>query len=250
MKRLLLASTAFLAIAAPAMAADLVRPVAPAPAPVLTAPADSWTGIYVGAFGGYGWSNYGFDLTTTLGPASDSFDIDADGFLGGVAVGADLQLGSSFVLGIMADYYWSGISGSATVTDLFGVLGADLDASIDQKQGWDILGRVGFSGGSIFGAGTSTLFYVLGGWSHLSTDWSYIGAGGLGSSSGSADAEGWTVGVGVESKLTRYLSAKLEYRYTNFDDMDFTFTGPGDGTVSVDPSEHKVLFGLNLRLGL
>ncbi|MBN9002953.1 MAG: hypothetical protein J0H75_13130, partial [Rhizobiales bacterium] len=57
MKKILLASVAVVAMSAPSFAADLAaRHYTKAPAPVMS-PATNWSGFYVGAMGGYGWSN-------------------------------------------------------------------------------------------------------------------------------------------------------------------------------------------------
>ena len=61
MKRILLIGTSIVALAVPAMAADLPVKAPPmmAPAPVFT-----WTGFYVGINGGYGFA--GHDQTVTV----------------------------------------------------------------------------------------------------------------------------------------------------------------------------------------
>ena len=63
MKRLLLASAAFLSLMTAASAADLAaRPYTKAPP---LSPAYNWSGFYVGVMGGYAWDsgNGGHDLT-------------------------------------------------------------------------------------------------------------------------------------------------------------------------------------------
>ncbi|MDU6373988.1 MAG: porin family protein, partial [Bradyrhizobium sp.] len=52
MKKILLATVALAALAAPAAAADLAARPTYTKAPVL-APVQTWTGFYIGAFGGY-----------------------------------------------------------------------------------------------------------------------------------------------------------------------------------------------------
>ena len=56
MKKILLTAAAFAAFAAPAFAADLPARTYKAP-PVMVAPIYDWTGFYIGANGGYGWSH-------------------------------------------------------------------------------------------------------------------------------------------------------------------------------------------------
>ena len=87
---ILLGAMATGVLAAPALAADLgnVEPL-PMPPVVEAAPANNWTGFYLGVLGGYGW---GTADTDAVG------DIDADGFDIGGYGGANWQWGN-FVLG-------------------------------------------------------------------------------------------------------------------------------------------------------
>lgn len=79
-----------------ASAADLRRPVYKAPSYLSPAPIYNWTGFYIGAHGGYGWSNFSGD--GTFGPGSAT----AKGFLGGGQLGYNYQIGQ-FVIGAEAD---------------------------------------------------------------------------------------------------------------------------------------------------
>src|SRR6476620_829624 len=83
MKRLLLASAAFLSLMTAASAADLAaRPYTKAPP---LSPAYNWSGFYIGAMGGY------------------AFDSD-NGGVGGGTIGYNWQFpGSQFVFGIEVD---------------------------------------------------------------------------------------------------------------------------------------------------
>jgi outer membrane immunogenic protein len=59
-----------IACAVPALAADLARPTAP-----VAAPAFSWTGVYLGVHGGYGWaSSQGLDLSGDLAGGQVGFN--------------------------------------------------------------------------------------------------------------------------------------------------------------------------------
>ena len=80
--------------ATPTLAADFgnVEPL-PAPDIVEAAPANNWTGFYLGVLGGYGFGTAGTDAVG---------DIDVDGFdIGGYA-GANWQWGN-FVVGAEGD---------------------------------------------------------------------------------------------------------------------------------------------------
>src|SRR4051794_37676780 len=99
----LLAAVAFAGFASSALAADM--PVKAArPAPAMVAPVSSWTGIYVGAGGGYGM--YDYDSFVSLGGVvtSTSGRAGGRGWFGTVQVGADYQFADRWVFGLFADY--------------------------------------------------------------------------------------------------------------------------------------------------
>src|SRR5260221_5112643 len=82
-----------------AKAADLPM-VTKAPAKIVAA---TWTGVYIGAYGGYGWVNTGvFNVT---GGTDDGSHV-ADGGLAGGTLGANYQTGV-WVFGVEADGGWA-----------------------------------------------------------------------------------------------------------------------------------------------
>src|SRR6476659_649877 len=94
MKKFLLTTVALAALGSSASAADLAaRPYTKAPAAI--AAAYNWSGFYLGAMGGYGWS----DRVTINGIAVTGADIN--GGFGGGTVGFNYQApGSMFVFGV------------------------------------------------------------------------------------------------------------------------------------------------------
>src|SRR6516162_6583641 len=141
MKKLLLAGIAFAAVAGPAIAADLARPVHRRPV-VVAAPVYTWTGFYVGGNVGYGWGDANTDLTAngnvtssagcvTTGcpplniqvPASFAFATSntarPNGVIGGGQIGYNYQFSPKWMLGFEADIQGSGERGSNTFFDPF-----------------------------------------------------------------------------------------------------------------------------------
>ncbi len=95
-----------MSFAGSANAADIPAP-GPATAPVYVPPRAAvynWTGFYVGAMGGYGWTN------------SQGNDLKG-GFAGGT-IGGNLQF-QNFVVGVEAEGAWADIEQSASA--LFGL---------------------------------------------------------------------------------------------------------------------------------
>ncbi|MBN9025741.1 MAG: porin family protein, partial [Rhizobiales bacterium] len=94
--------------AAPVLAADLTYEPAPAPlAPA--AQAFSWTGPYVGALVGYGWSSSDANSRYAFG------SVNGDGFKGGLYAGYNFDLGNQWVIGAEIDANLDDVSGSNAI---------------------------------------------------------------------------------------------------------------------------------------
>jgi outer membrane immunogenic protein len=143
LRRVLLASVGAMALAGPALAADLTRPPPP-PVYVPPAPPPLWTGFYIGLNAGGTWSSnntvdtsafpgpcnpgFGGCSLAVAGPINSSFVSAAlatfstsqgsnGGFIGGGQVGYNYQFGPSWVAGVEADIQGvAGSTGSATFT--------------------------------------------------------------------------------------------------------------------------------------
>ncbi len=124
MKKILLSTTALLAMTAMAAAADLpARTMAPAPLPVV-APVFTWSGFYAGIHGGYHFSDSRFNRIGTtgfgaavVGPGGTiPFNIDAEreGFIFGGQIGGNVQFGM-FVAGIEADISYTDVESRTNV---------------------------------------------------------------------------------------------------------------------------------------
>ena len=111
MKKLLLASAALVAMNVSASAADLVRKAPPAPM-MAAAPVYDWNGFYIGAMGGYGWSDQA--RVTVNGVEFIGAGNLKGGFVGGTLGYNYAPLGSSWLFGIEVDGAWADIKNSAT----------------------------------------------------------------------------------------------------------------------------------------
>ena len=99
-----------------AYAADL--PLAPGyQAPIVPPiPVYTWTGIYFGVNGGYGFGQQ--TPGSLFGGDFSAFNYNANGWLGGLTAGAQLQNGHT-LLGLEADIDWAHINGSSLGTVSF-----------------------------------------------------------------------------------------------------------------------------------
>jgi outer membrane immunogenic protein len=236
LSRTLLVGASLIAMASTAYAADLI--IEEPAAPIVSAAGYDWTGLYVGVFAGA--SNGTVDWTSQyddedIGESPEG-EFDVDGWLGGVAIGANLQTGM-FVLGVEGDIAWADISGEGDIVD------SDSVASLNV----DYIGTVRARAGVAF---DSVLLYATGGFAYAG------GSIGISEIDGTIDASedttftGYTVGVGAEVAVTENISIKGEYLYTaltadttDFDAVEYNL---GDDLhVDGDVDSHTFKIGLN-----
>ncbi|MDB5504218.1 MAG: putative outer membrane protein [Tardiphaga sp.] len=232
MKKILLASVAFIALASSASAADLAaRPYTKAPAYV-AAPIYNWTGFYIGGHVGGAFSgNNGF-----AGVSNNNNDGQ---FMGGVQGGYDYQFAPNWVFGVEAQYSWTGNSSNTVVFPAPG-LGYTYGSNI--KEIGSVTGRVGYTWGP-------ALLYVKGGyaWAEMDRNLVVPVVGGVAGVNGSKD--GYTVGAGLEYLFTQNWSGKVEYQYYDFGKT--SFAAPALASFgSTRNDEHTVKAGLNYRFNL
>ena len=195
----------------PVMAADLgqVAPVPVGPAPVVAAPVADWSGFYIGALLGYTWGDAEDD-------AGNSADID--GFDGGAYIGANYQW-NQYVLGVEADALVSGADGSgggiSANQDWSGSLRARAGIALDQFLLYGT-GGVAVTGVEVSDATTSD----------DNTHW------------------GWTLGAGAEALLRDNVTARMEYRYTDYEGETYTLSS---GPTEADLQTHSVRAGVGLK---
>jgi outer membrane immunogenic protein len=211
MNKFLLATVALSAlVAAPAMAADLARPVYKAAPPVYVY---SWTGCYIGGNGGGMWVHKDYALTSAVvggfggivGPGLGLGSHDTSSGIGGFQGGCNYQVGG-WVFGIQGDVDWSNAIGSHV--DPFGGL---TTLRSKTKSLASVTGRVGYAWDRFLG-------YVKGGgaWEWDDYSWFLTGVPAVPPVTGSETRGGWTVGVGGEYAFTDWLSAFVEYDYYGF----------------------------------
>lgn len=192
------------AFAGAAYAADVQRIPAPPPRAVVVPAAtipNGWAGPYAGVIGGYGWGGG---------------TVENRGWIGGLYAGANAEIDRNLIIGIEADGTLTSKSGNDGVTRV--------------QNPWDatLRARIGFGA-------NQWLFYGTGGLAFGDVKATTAGT------TESATKTGWTVGGGVEAKLTAATTARVEYRYTNL----------GTATFATNPSiayhSNDVLVGLGYK---
>jgi len=229
---------AFVATCVTAQSADLPMP-APYQAPiVLPTSTYTWTGIYLGVNGGYGFGQQ--TPGSLFGDSFSAFNYNANGFLGGLTAGAQIQSGHT-LLGLEADIDWAHINGSssgAVSFNGFPIGTATLSSTLSSVS--TARARVGY-------ALDNWLFFITGGLavtnetSTLTGPVGFVcGTGAFNSPPCSSPAElhlGLAAGAGLEYGITQNLSAKGEW----------IWVGAGAGNTL---KENMLRAGLNWRFGM
>ena len=231
MKKFVLGSVAFAAIAAaagvaPASAADMAaRPYTKAPPAPMMAPIYSWTGFYIGGHVGGAWLG-----DTNIGGNEARF-------LGGIQGGADYQFGNNIVVGVEGQYSWLTTNDNATAFPGAGVVTRNTNGL------GSVTGRVGWT----WGPG---LLYAKGGYAFTDTGLgvSVAGVPQPFATTGNSKS-GYTVGAGLEYMFAPNWSAKAEYQYYNFGDTTFVAAPAGLAGATFHNDEHTVKLGVNYRFG-
>jgi|SRR5450631_1542901 outer membrane immunogenic protein len=216
MKKVLLGTVGLLALGlSSASAADLAaRPYTKA-APIMAPMMYDWSGFYIGANAGYGWSNRCIDVT-----AINGFNVvDAEGCrnAGGGVVGGQVGYrwqSGPLVFGVEAQGDWANLRNSngsrffpgntwTTKTDALGLF----------------TGQVGY-------AWNATLLYVKGGAAVANQQWNLNNTG-IGLAQADRTRWGGTVGVGLEYGFAPNWSVGIEYDYLWRVSDSSTFLTPG-----------------------
>lgn len=256
----LLAAVSAVAFTKTAAAGDVPRR-APAAAP---AAAYSWTGFYLGGNVGGGWGSRSVDyspndpgaavLLPIIGLASQSFD--TSGVIGGVQAGYNYQINRNWLVGLEADFEWSGMKGSASASLAGGLLTAPVDEHI--KWFGTVRARLGYlpaerllayvTGGFAYGQveRTGSLFLPAGilSVSVLPFSSTCTGTGVTCFAGSSRDtALGWTLGGGLEYAFRQNWTIKAEYLYVSLDGPSVTETA----TLVLVPGTNPVSYNANSR---
>jgi len=218
MKKFLFGMLGFVAMAAPAVAADLPAQTYKAPPPML-APMYYWTGFYIGGNGGYGSSRNCWGIVPVAGTIiPDGCNTASGGVIGG-QIGYRWQTGPA-VFGFEAQGDWASLRSSQV--SLF-------DPTLTDRSKVD---SFGLFTGQIGYAWNAALLYVKGGAAVTSNHFDQFNALGVVNFE-STTRWGGTVGVGLEYGFAPNWSVGVEY--------DHLFMGTANNSFSVPAGAAAIL---------
>ena len=181
-----------------------------------------WTGAYLGANLGYGWSRVSGEF--------DAFALKGDGIVGGFHAGYNHQI-RNFVLGVEGDFNWSDVR----ARELVGTFGA---IDTHHRNLGSIRGRLGFAFDRLLAYGT-----VGYGW----TDVRISATDGITTASRTDTTGGVVWGGGLEYKLQPNISVRAEaLRY----ETSGHFHAVDGSRVRIDTPVTEVRAGLTWHVNL
>lgn len=191
---------AVLALAAPAVAADMSTKAVPKQQSSYLPTSDPWTGIYIGVNGGYGFDlgQFGF------GPASIA-DLagSPQGFVGGLQAGLGTRLGNNFYIGIEGDIDGAAVNGTGSVP-----------GTITAKSENSFLGSIRARFGIILN--NDALIYATGGYGFGGGRFSLTDIANGANTTVNPTMSGGVWGGGLEYALSSNWLARVEYLQYDF----------------------------------
>jgi outer membrane immunogenic protein len=223
MRKLFLATTAMVALAAgAASAADLPAKARPLPPP--PPPCAQFGGFYVGGNVGWGYADHTFRSLDTIGPVAGQFfgpsevSRSENGWAAGVQGGYNWQSRCT-LFGIEADYQWTDNQHDFVRTGPLGLV--TLSGSVSLESFGTIRARTGVIVDNL-------LLYVTGGFAYANTERTVnLNIPALGISESFSDDKtrwGWVMGFGTEWQFAPSWSFKSEVLYARFETEEATGT--------------------------
>jgi outer membrane immunogenic protein len=195
------------------------------------APAQSWTGFYLGVGGGGGATNSDLKAAANIEDLAGSAEAKGLGGMGGfgtVQVGYDRQLDSRFVVGAFFDYDFASIDSKLKGSVGLGEETYSLNLPFNLTDSWTAGGRAGYL------VNPNTLVYGLGGYTEAHFD--------LPTGAHNSTFTGWTAGAGFETSIAGPWYLKGEYRFTQLGEQTL-YSG------SIDGLSYKVTDQPNIQTG-
>jgi outer membrane immunogenic protein len=234
---------------------------------------DSWSGFYVGAQAGAVWgdadTDYDLDIIWNNDPNNpgnkhktyESKGLNVDGFIGGIYGGYNWLLSNDILLGVEGEWNYVNADDTKDMIKTSEPNAGRIVGWTKTSQDWDASLRL--RAGMVMG---DFLPYITGGiaWAGMNMEGHYDHQS---DSDDDLDWDkdvtltGWTLGGGLEMKITENLHARIQYRYTDYGDesehlTSLQTTGEIQGNEvpkeyildgKLDYNAHMVTVGLSYR---
>lgn len=241
-------------------AAVLLLPLSSAPVMAADSTAAGWYGCYAGLQAGLGLTKGSFSYIENANVLEDTFfslgSDTANGLIAGGQIGCDIQMNNMVigVQGMLASAKYAGTSGYVVGLD---EVGFDWNATgeVRFESSWisSVTGRIGYV------VSEPTLAYLKAGYAQMHVDLTDSGnfvdnddAGNNApySYSGEDTRAGYTLGLGLEHRVTDHLTIFAEYNYYDFGKTEISLTESDFGydyDNAADLEVNAFQLGINLR---
>ncbi|HEX8215171.1 MAG TPA: outer membrane beta-barrel protein [Allosphingosinicella sp.] len=210
-------------------------------APAFAQAGGPFTGLRAEAIAGYDSLESGDDADDGVDTAGDEGDESINGIAFGAGVGYDFDLGGA-VAGIEGEF-----TESTGKQDFDETLDAPFSGRIETGRDIYVGGRVGFK------VAPTTLVYAKAGYTNTAVEGAFEGQDAGDSFEFDSNVDGYRLGAGVEQVLGSNSYAKIEYRYSNYsnldfsDDFDLDDLEPEDFDTDIDLDRHQIMAGIGFR---
>ena len=204
---------------------------------------DTWSGLYIGAAVGYGVATTEVDISAQNEEGGEKFSLlnldglSSEGAIGTLTLGYDHQVTPGLLIGIFGDYTFGDLENE------YSALGGLAKVSSEIGDSWSIGARIGL-------VRDKTLWYVMAGYTEADLDWD-LSLNGQKVAGGGESLDGYFVGLGVEHQLFNNVSLKLDYRFSDYDALNFSHEDEClKSNLEIDTEVHAVRLGVNWKVDL
>jgi len=202
----------------------------PPPVEVHKVISDNWSGPYIGLQLGYIQGKADGNVVRYVDPTFSG--LKPKGFIGGGYVGYNKLLSDNWLLGVELAVDYTNIKKSATLYD---ENGEAISQKFKLKQKGESALYAKF--GKVMGVNDSLFLYTLAGISGTKLEATYK------AESKDKTVYGFSVGTGLEYKLNKKWSTKVQYRFNRYNHAKFPFANSLMGTVK-NYKTHNLMIGL------
>lgn len=241
MKRFALAAMTAALMSSGAYAADVYSKGSLKDTEVAVEASRTWTGLWLGAFGGYSMNNTELSLNSFHDNGDKSLNKGRLDGLGGEGLFGEVQAGYDRQIGRLVVGCYGGVNFSGAETEASGK-GASLKIEED----------IAYLAACRFGAllNKDTLVYVAGGYRWQDVDITVTDGA---SKTFTEDFDGFLGEVGLETRISGGLFGRLAARYTAFDDKNWSDRAGAEDNcwneLNADPGKLEIMAGITYKFG-